>query len=140
MKVKRIGNHNLPVPKRESEHAAGYDLRAAETVTILPGQQVLIKTGFAWQIKEGKFGIIKDRSSMAYKRRLITHAGVIDSDYRGEVHVLLSNESLSDWATIEKGDRIAQMIITTHDTEPVHEFTELNETGRGVGGFGSTGQ
>ncbi len=140
IEVKRLQHAGyLPLPERHSEGAAGYDLRAAEGVNIANGEQALIKTGFAWAIPPGYVGLIKDRSSMALKRRLVTHAGVIDSDYRGDVGVILSNES-DKGVTIEAGERIAQMLIVPVVAADLEEVDELDATDRGAGGYGSTGK
>jgi len=138
MLVKRIGNHTLPVPSRESEFAGGYDLRAKVPVTLLQGQAALVPTGFAMAIPTGWVGLIWDRSGLATMARVTTRAGVIDSDYRGEVFVALVNES-SDWQTVKEGERIAQIVVVPHWSDACLETDDLEETVRGDDGFGSTG-
>ena len=138
MRVKRIGNHDLPQPKRETEGAAGYDLRATTLMIIRPGGSVVVPTGFAWAIPVGKVGMIRDRSGWAAKRGLTTRAGVVDSDYRGEVMVVLRNES-DETQTVREGDRIAQMVVLPAYLDEIHETDDLDSTERGAGGFGHTG-
>lgn len=137
MNVKRIGDHELPVPRRASAGAAGFDLRAAVCTVIGPGGQALVPTGFAWAIPQDFVGIIKDRSSYA-TARLYTSAGVVDSDYRGEVMVLLRNDG-EERVVVEVGDRFAQLLLVA--LSPITHTHEgpLDETERGEGGFGSTG-
>ena len=119
---------------------AGYDLYASETVTIFPKEQVTVQTGLKLEIPTGYMGIIKDRSSMAL-RRIYTHAGVIDAAYRGEIGVLLDNQSGKNYH-IEPGQRIAQLIIVESHTPAVEIVVEeeLSNTPRGDGAFGSTGK
>ncbi len=138
IQIKRVGEHNLPVPRRETVEAAGFDLRAADLWILYPGEQVAIKTGFAWAVPEGMVGIIKDRSGLASRSRIVTAAGVIDSDYRGEIAVLLRNEGDNSFK-IAPGDRIAQLLIVPCLLGYCEEVSELSETARGAGGFGSTG-
>jgi len=126
-------------PTRGSANAAGFDLHCAieEPATLGPGQTALVPTGVAMEIPAGHFGLIKDRSSMAL-RGLRTSAGVIDSDYRGEVKVVLTNAS-ADVHVIEPGTRIAQMVVLSHAAPEIVEVEALDDTERGAGGFGSTG-
>ena len=124
-------------PPRQGD--AGFDLRAAETVTIPAGEQVLIPTGLRVAIPLGFVGLLRDRSSTALKR-LYTHAGVIDAAYRGEIKVVVSNGG-REQLLIEKGQRIAQMVVVpclTQSSEAA-SLEELGLTDRGGGGFGSTG-
>jgi dUTP pyrophosphatase len=136
MKVKKLSD--LPIPARQTTGAAGYDLQSDKDFTINPMQRVLVPTGYAFEIPIGKVGIIKDRSSMAYKYGISTLAGVIDSDYRDEVKILLIN--LSGLAyKVSKGDRIAQMVVVDHYSEELELVEQLDDFDR-KGGFGSTGQ
>lgn len=138
LKFKRLGSHTLPLPSYESEGAAGMDLRAASEVKIEPDGRALVPTGWSVSIPEGFYGQIASRSGLALKRGIFTLGGVIDSDYRGEVGVILINTgSLGVW--IEPGDRIAQLIILPVPRLPVEEAEGLSETVRGEGGFGSSG-
>lgn len=139
-------------PTRGSEYAAGYDLYAcgyenqmcdAETweVYINPRDTIKINTGIAVAIPQGLFGAIYARSGLACKSGLApaNKVGVIDSDYRGELLVCLYNQSPVP-QKIKKGDRIAQFVLQPYQTEKWNEVEDLDETQRGDGGFGSTGQ
>ena len=136
--VKRIGEHKLPAPRQETEESAGFDLRSSIEWILYPGEQRAIPTGFAWELKPGWVGIIKDRSGLAARSHIRTAAGVIDSDYRGEVQVLLRNAGTEPFR-IEVGDRVAQMLVIPAFFGTVEEVAELADTARGSGGFGSTG-
>ncbi|MAO23826.1 MAG: putative deoxyuridine 5'-triphosphate nucleotidohydrolase [Prokaryotic dsDNA virus sp.] len=136
MQVKKLSD--LPIPARQTTGAAGYDLQSDKDFTINPMQRVLVPTGYAWEIPAGKVGIIKDRSSMAYKYGISTLAGVIDSDYRGEVKVLLINLSSLAYK-VSKGDRIAQMVIVDHYSDELVLSDDLDDQDRN-GGFGTTGK
>lgn len=142
MRIKRAvkpGIGALPIPRRETEGAAGYDLRAAmDDVTIYPGERVLVPTGFIYEIPLGMVGLVRPRSGLAVREGLHVMAGVIDSDYRGEVHALLVNLS-DEPINIKHGDRIAQLIVTIHYGGELIEVNELDNTSRKNGGFGSTG-
>jgi dUTP pyrophosphatase len=125
------------LPDYATEGAAGADLRAAEAVTLAPGGRAAVATGIAIEIPPGHVGLVWPRSGLAVRQGLDTLAGVIDSDYRGEVKVVLVNHGTEPVA-IAAGDRIAQLLV-----QPVARvrFTRaaLEPTGRGAGGFGSTG-
>ena len=125
------------LPKRANPNDAGADLMSVEDLEIYPGEQKLVGTGVATKIPQGYAGFVFNRSSQGKKGITIPHSvGVIDSDYRGEIKVLLKNIS-EDPYKISRGDRIAQLVII-----PVFlpEFTDIwNDTERGTGGFGSTG-
>lgn len=138
MKIKRLID-NLPAPSRETEGSAGYDLRAAVgTYCLMPGERGLVETGFAWEIPEGMVGMIRPRSGLAVREGLHVMAGVIDSDYRGEVKVLLVN--LGDKPIeIKTGDRIAQMVVCPFHGSELIVVDDLDDSNRGEGGFGSTG-
>lgn len=118
---------------------AGYDIRSAEYLTIYPKEKVRVKTGLHLEIPTDGVGIIKDRSSMAAKG-VYTHGGVIDSSYRGEILVLLSNES-DELINIVSNDKIAQLVIVSYIVEGLVRVTtdQLSETKRASDGFGSTG-
>ncbi len=133
---------NAVLPTFGSEQAAGADLYALldEPATIQPGETLLIKTGVAMAIPDGYVGLIFARSGLASKRGLApaNKVGVIDSDYRGELMVALHNHSAQP-QTVEPKERIAQLAILPY-LHPTFEVAEsLDETKRGVGGFGSTG-
>lgn len=139
--VKRAENTPLdfPLPSRGSPEAAGLDLRSAlgSELILGPGQRALVRTGWHFELPPGFWGEIKPRSGLA-KKGLDVLAGVIDSDYRGEVHVMLINHGFEPIA-IQPQQRMAQVVIQRHWSDDVLEVPELDETMRGDGGFGSTG-
>ena len=134
---------NAILPTYGSAEAAGADLYACleEENTIAPGETYFVPTGLALEVPRGCAGLIYARSSMGAKRGLApaNKVGVIDSDYRGEVRVVLLNHG-SQPQTIQPGERIAQMIITPVLTPVYEEVEDLSDTDRGTGGFGSTGK
>ena len=142
IRVKRLCE-NAMLPTYGSEEAAGADLYACvdHAVTIEPGETVFIPTGLAMEIPKGCAGLIYARSSMGTKRGLApaNKVGVIDSDYRGQVMVALYNHGKTS-QIITAGERIAQLLITPVYTPGFVETTELDDTMRGEGGFGSTGK
>ncbi|MBP5242459.1 MAG: dUTP diphosphatase [Clostridia bacterium] len=129
-------------PSYGSAFAAGADLYALtdKPVVVPPHATVLFHTGIAVEIPEGLVGLVYARSGLASKRNLApaNKVGVIDSDYRGEVMVALHNHGETE-QTVENGERIAQMVLTPYITAEYEEVTELSDTVRGAGGFGSTG-
>lgn len=128
------------VPSYASEEAAGMDLRSTEEITLKPLERTLAKTGLRMAIPKGFEGQIRPRSGLALKRgiSMVNSPGTIDSDYRGEIGVILIN--LSDSVVqLEKGERIAQMVICPVARATVKIVDSLDETERGEGGFGSTG-
>lgn len=131
------------LPTYGSAGAAGADLYACleEPVTILPGETVFIPTGIALEVPQGCAGLVYARSGMACKRGLApaNKVGVVDSDYRGEINVVLYNHG-SVPQTIENGERIAQFLITPVLTPDYRAAEELSDTARSGGGFGSTGK
>lgn len=132
------------MPQYETVLAAGADLRAAlprgTPMTLEPGARALIPTGFAMALPAGYEAQIRPRSGLAYKHGVtcLNTPGTIDADYRGEVKVLLINHGQSAF-TIERGERIAQMVIAPVTQPEFAPVTELSDTARGTGGFGSTG-
>ena len=139
MKVKRIGAHDLPAPAQATDGAAGYDLRTVEGVRLVPGERAVVKTGFAMDITKGMVGIIKPRSGLAVNHGIDILAGVIDSDFRGQVQAVLINHG-HEVFTAKAGDRIAQLVVVNCLHSPyVVEVESLDDTVRGGGGFGSTG-
>lgn len=134
---------NATLPTYGSAEAAGADLYACleEAVTIRAGETVFIPTGIAMEVPKGCAGLVYARSSMGAKRGLApaNKVGVIDSDYRGEISVVLHNHSSTD-QIVMPGERIAQMVITPVLTPAYQEVPELTGTDRGTGGFGSTGK
>ena len=140
--VKKV-RPNAILPTYGSKEAAGADLYACleAPATIGAGQTAFIPTGLAMEIPKGCAGLIYARSSLGTKRGLApaNKVGVIDSDYRGEIAVVLHNHS-QETQTIAPGERIAQLIITPVITPVYEEAEELTDTDRGAGGFGSTGK
>lgn len=136
-------NDGASVPEYATSGAAAVDLRANvnESVTISPGERRLIPTGLSMSIPEGYVGIVAARSGLACKKgiALSNGIGVIDSDYRGEIGVSLHNTS-SEPFTVEKGERIAQMMFMPVCAACFCVCESLDETQRGEGGFGSTGK
>lgn len=133
----------LPLPQYESTHAAGADIRAClsqKNLTIKPGERVLIPTGLMFEIPQGFEIQIRPRSGLSLKTNLlvVNSPGTIDSDYRGELKIILGNMGSEDHF-INHGDRIAQMVFAPVTQAEFMLSTKLSETARGVGGFGSTG-
>ena len=128
------------LPEYATEGAAGMDLRATEGVTLAPGERAAVPTGLRLEIPEGYEGQVRPRSGLALQHGLgmVNSPGTIDSDYRGELKVILLNLGSAPYA-ITKGDRIAQMIIARYEGVEIVEG-ELSETLRGAGGFGSSGR
>lgn len=137
LKVKRL-NENAVLPTK-NKGDAGYDLYSLGEVVIAPNGTLLVDTGIALEIPSGYVGLVWPRSGMAVKYGLDTMAGVIDSSYRGELKVLLWNNSDS-YMMFKAGTKIAQMVVVQHLDDEVVEVTELSNTSRGENGFGSTGQ
>lgn len=133
---------DLPLPSAASAGSAGLDLRAAveEDLVLRPGERMLIPTGLVLEIPRGFEGQVRPRSGLAWRHgvTLANPPGTIDSDYRGEVKVLLVH--LGDAPlTISRGDRVAQLVVARVEAVEWEETEALEETGRGEGGFGSTG-
>ncbi|WP_137129918.1 dUTP diphosphatase [Rhizobium sp. FY34] len=132
----------LDLPAYETAGAAGMDIRAAieEPLTLCPGARTLVPTGFIFEIPQGFEVQVRPRSGLAFKHGVtcLNTPGTIDSDYRGEVKVLLVNLGEADF-TIERGMRIAQLVVAPVVQASVIETTSTSDTARGVGGFGSTG-
>lgn len=142
IRVKKL-HPNACLPTYGSAEAAGADLYACldAPVTIEPGQTVMIPTGLALEVPKGCAGLVYARSSMGFKRGLApaNKVGVIDSDYRGEIRVVLLNHG-KETQTVQPGERIAQFLITPVLTPVYEETDDLSDTQRGTGGFGSTGK
>ena len=136
---------DLPLPVYETEASAGMDLRAAvpdgEPLELAPGQVALVPTGFAMALPVGFEAQVRPRSGLAAKHAVtvLNTPGTIDADYRGEVKVILTNFGTEPF-TIERGMRIAQMIIAPVTMAEWRVMDGLDETARGAGGFGSTGK
>ena len=135
--VKKI-NQNAQLPKRGSVCAAGYDVCSSENMTIKPQCIGIVPTGLQIAVADGHYGRLASRSGLYTKHLISVGAGVIDSDYRGELKVVLHNFGNADFE-VKVGDRIAQLIIEVIATPKVVEVDELPSSDRGAGGFGSTG-
>lgn len=135
------GNDDLPLPAYASAGAAGFDLRAAAALTIAPGAIALVPTGFAVAVPPGHELQVRPRSGLAAKHgvTVLNSPGTIDSDYRGEVAVILINHGRESFA-IARGDRIAQGVIAAAAQAELTEAASLDDTARGGSGFGSTGR
>ena len=142
VRVKKLSDKAI-LPTYGTAEAAGADLYACldAPVTVMPGQTVWIPTGLALEVPKGCAGLVYARSGLACKKGLApaNKVGVIDSDYRGPVTVVLHNHG-SEPQTIAHGERIAQMVITPVLTPVYEEVSDLSDTDRGQGGFGSTGK
>jgi dUTP pyrophosphatase len=139
MKIK-LTDFNAQIPTKGSEHSAGYDLYSCCNALIYPQERMLIKTGIVLEIPESFYGRIAPRSGLALKNGIDVMAGVIDSDYRGEIGVILYNTDKNTPFHIKIGDRIAQLIIEKYYTFDLQKEQIINSTERGSGGFGSTGK
>ncbi len=141
--VKVVNQSKHPLPEYATDHSAGLDLRANlnEPLVLKPLQRLLVSTGLFIELPQGHEAQIRPRSGLAFKNGItvLNSPGTIDADYRGEIKVLLVNISDTDF-TINDGERIAQMVIARHETVEWYAVTELHETKRGAGGFGSTGK
>lgn len=141
IQLKRLKNGaDLPVPEYETVGSAGMDVRAAKAMTLAAGARAIVPTGFAMAIPEGYEVQVRPRSGLAIKKGIsVPNApGTIDSDYRGELGVILINHSAEEFS-IERGDRIAQIVVAPVQRAKMVLVDELDETVRGEGGFGSTG-
>lgn len=142
IRVKKL-HPNAVLPTYGSAEAAGADLYACleSEVTIQPGEVFWVPTGIALEVPKGCAGLVYARSSMGAKRGLApaNKVGVVDSDYRGEIRVVLLNHS-NQPQTLQPGERVAQFVITPVLQPAYEEVDELTDTDRGAGGFGSTGK
>ena len=145
VRLKRLDHaEGLPLPAYETAGSAGMDLRAAidegAPVTLPPGGRALIPTGLTMALPEGYEGQVRPRSGLALKFGVtcLNRPGTIDSDYRGEVGVILANLG-SEPFTVRRGDRIAQLVVAPFSQARLAEIDSLDDTARGAGGFGSTG-
>jgi len=143
MEIKIINTSTNPLPHYATEESAGMDIRAhlpEGNALILPMERKLIPTGLFFELPKGYEGQIRPRSGLALKSGItvLNSPGTIDSDYRGEIKILLINLSKEDF-TLQHGERIAQLIIAKHEVVIWKETQEINETMRGIGGYGHTG-
>ena len=146
VRVERLPHADgLPLPAYETSGSAGMDLRAAladdAPLTLAPGARVLVPTGLKIALEPGYEAQVRPRSGLALKHGLtcLNSPGTVDSDYRGEVGVILINHGQEPFV-IRRGERIAQMVIARHEQADMVEVGSLDETARGAGGFGSTGR
>ena len=145
IRVKRLAHGtDLPLPAYQSAHAAGLDLLAAvpahAPVVILPGERAMIPTGIAIALPQGTEGQVRPRSGLALRHgvTVLNSPGTVDTDYRGEIQVILVNLGHDSFA-VERGMRIAQLVFAATLQGTLCEVANLDATTRGVGGFGSTG-
>jgi len=145
IEIKQLENFgDLQMPAYETDLAAGVDLRAAidaDTPLVLqPGERTLVATGFAMALPPGYEAQIRPRSGLAYKHGIsvVNSPGTIDADYRGEVKILLINHGTESFS-VNRGDRIAQMVVAPVTQAKFEVVDTLSETARGAGGYGSTG-
>lgn len=141
--VKRLDHgKDLPLPSYATADAAGMDLRAAlaEPITLRPGDRILVPTALVVEIPRGYEGQVRPRSGLALKHgiSMVNTPGTVDSDYRGELKVIMINHGQDDFV-INHGERIAQLVISPVVQATIVEADEVSESGRGDGGFGSTG-
>ena len=142
IKLKRLPHgEGLPLPAYATAHAAGLDVVAAESLTLAPGRRHAVATGFAIAIPHGYEVQVRPRSGLAFKHGIsvLNTPGTIDSDYRGEIKVILANLGSEPFA-IARGERIAQLVPAPVLQARFEEVDDLDETVRGEGGFGSTGR
>lgn len=141
--IKVINQSEHPLPEYATEHAAGLDLKAnlKEALVLKPMQRQLIPTGLFIELPVGFEAQIRPRSGLAFKNgvTVLNSPGTIDADYRGEVKVLLINLSDTDFV-VQNGERIAQMVVAKHEQIEWYVVSELEDSKRGAGGFGSTGK
>jgi len=142
MKLKIVNTSDNPLPQYETSGSAGVDLRAQlqEPVMLKPLQRALIPTGLFIELPDGYEAQVRPRSGLALKKgvTVLNSPGTIDSDYRGEIKIILINLS-NETTVINTGERIAQLIVAKYEKVSFKEVDELNETERGEGGFGHTG-
>jgi dUTP pyrophosphatase len=139
MKIKLLSEFSK-VPTRANSTDAGADLYSIENVMVPPLERKLISTGISVKIPDGHYGRIAPRSGLAYKNGIDVLAGVIDSEYTGEIKVILYNTDKNNYHKVSLGDKIAQIIIEKHYNFDFELVDELDQTDRGIKGFGSSGQ
>jgi dUTP pyrophosphatase len=141
VRFRRLSDSARP-PTRAHDGDAGYDLHAAEAAALEPGERASVGTGIAVAIPEGHAGLVLPRSGLAARHGIsvVNAPGLIDAGYRGELRVLLLNTDRERSFEVVAGDRIAQLLVVRVEGPQLEEASELDETGRGGGGFGSTGR
>ena len=139
--VKRL-DPDLPLPRYAKASDAGLDLHAAARVVIAPGARAVVGTGLAVAIPPGFAGLVLPRSGLALRRgvTVLNAPGLVDAGYRGELQVLLINHDATESVTLERGERIAQLVVAPVTRAELVAVVELPATGRGSGGFGHTGR
>lgn len=140
IKIKRL-DPELPLPTRAFPGDAGADLYAAESVDLAPGERAIVGTGIALALPHGTVGLVHPRSGLAARQGLsiVNSPGTIDAAYRGEVKVCLINLDPRETIHIQRGTRIAQLLVQRVELPEFEEVADLDETDRGAGGYGSTG-
>jgi dUTP pyrophosphatase len=142
VRIQRLaGNPDLPLPERATDGSAGYDVRSADPDFVLaPGERRLVGTGLALAVPPGFEIQVRPRSGMAlrYGVTIPNSPGTIDSDYRGELRVIIQNGGTQP-VPIARGERIAQLVFARYEAPALLEVPSLDDTQRGAGGFGSTG-
>lgn len=138
--IKRL-DPSVELPRYAHPTDAGLDLRANETLDLAPFERKLVSTGLAIALPDGYAGFVQPRSGLAIKQGLsiVNTPGLIDAHYRGELKIILINLDPHETIHIERGERIAQLVIQEFPTVNLVEVDELDETDRGAGGFGSSG-
>lgn len=143
MEVKILNKSPFKLPEYATEHSAGMDMRAniKETIQIKPLERIMVPTGIHIQLPDGYEAQIRPRSGLAAKHGIgiVNSPGTIDADYRGEIKIILVNLS-NEIFELNPGERIAQMVIARYEKALWKECDTLDESGRGEGGFGSTGR
>ena len=141
LRVRRL-DRDLPLPSYARPGDAGLDLFSAESVALKPGERAAVATGLAVEIPPGYAGFVHARSGRALREglALVNAPGLIDSGYRGEVKVIVVNLDPADVVHVERGDKIAQLVIQPVAAAELTEVDDLEATERGAGGFGSTGR
>ena len=137
IKIKKLTSEAI-IPKYAGPKEAGMDFYSSEESVIAPNERKVVKTGISMAIPNGYVGLLWDRSGLASRNGLKTMGGVIDSTYRGEIGIIIHNLSNQEFK-VERGMRIAQMLIQPVEQKELIEVEELDETERGEGAFGSTG-
>lgn len=142
MQIKIMNKSQHALPNYETIASAGMDLRAnlTESIVLKPLERIIVKTGLFIELPIGYEAQVRPRSGLAAKKGItvLNSPGTVDADYRGEIGVILVNLSNDDFI-VENGERVAQLVIAKHERAEWLEVTELTETSRGEGGFGSTG-
>ncbi len=137
----RVLDPELPLPSYAHPGDAGADLRSAVDLTLAPGERALVPTGIAMALPEGYVALVHPRSGLAARHgiSIVNAPGTIDAGYRGEVKVCLVNTDRHEAFEVRRGDRIAQLVVQRFETATFVEATDLPESSRGAGGYGSTG-